>query len=236
MTQDKQTRYHQLVAKRKACHLCKGLVNQAEIDGGIYDSDDISAWARWQGNLDARIMVVGQDWGPVSDFRKYRGIDPHPRSPNENSTNPNLTRLLASIGIDIDMFPSQREQKVFFTNAIACLKAFGKAQGPVEAEWFKNCGTEILTPLIDIVDPKGVVALGQHAYEAVRRAYEPGFRVRKESYLHYVQNVPPYRLPGARFLFAVYHCGAGSTNRNRSFPEQIKDWRRIKETLHSTNG
>jgi len=57
--------YRVLVEERKTCRVCEGLINPSDCAGGVYDSEHIGPWSRWQGNLDSELMVVGQDWGDV---------------------------------------------------------------------------------------------------------------------------------------------------------------------------
>ena len=47
------------------CARCVGLINPTRCASGVYDSEEIGPWARWQGDLDVELMVVGQDWGDV---------------------------------------------------------------------------------------------------------------------------------------------------------------------------
>jgi hypothetical protein len=46
-----------------------------------------------------------------------------------------------------------------------------------------------------------------------------------------VLSTEPTVLPINSRVFAVYHCGAGTLNRNRNFEHQLKDWHRIGEFL-----
>lgn len=72
--------YAQLVSLRKACRACTDLTNPSELDGGALDSDYIGPWSRWQGNLSANLMIVGQDWGDTRYFRQVRGLDEERKS------------------------------------------------------------------------------------------------------------------------------------------------------------
>ncbi|MBK7189535.1 MAG: hypothetical protein IPH86_12830 [bacterium] len=113
--------YRDLVTARKACRLCHGLRNPAEVDDGCLDSDHVGPWSRWQGNLEAPLLVVGQDWGDERYLRKYGGVE----GPG-NRTNRTLVKLFGTIGIDIGEPGDLRgEDVVFFTNAILCLKEGG---------------------------------------------------------------------------------------------------------------
>jgi hypothetical protein len=88
--------YAALVSDRKDCRACSGLVNPACCDGGTLDSDQIEPWSLWQGNLNADLVIVGQDWGDTRYFSDNGG-----REAPRNPTNEMLRRLLGSIGIDI---------------------------------------------------------------------------------------------------------------------------------------
>jgi hypothetical protein len=117
--------YNELVLARKACDICVGLANPARCAGGWFDSSEIGPWTRWQGNLDAQVMVIAQDWGDVAGFQKQSGVD------SDNSeTNRVLRELLAIIGFDI-AFPScsTGRGQLFFSNAILCLKQGGCGNG-----------------------------------------------------------------------------------------------------------
>ena len=159
--------YAALVAARKSCRACTGLINPAACDGGTRDSDQIGPWSLWQGNLNADLLIVGQDWGDTRYF-----IDNGGREAPRNPTNETLRRLLGSIGIDV-AGPTATDNgggAVFLTNAILCLKE-GGMQAKVSPEWFANCGSRFLRPTIDLIAPKVVVTLGEWAYRAVTAAY-----------------------------------------------------------------
>lgn len=113
--------YRALVDARRACAQCIGLRNPAVVADGRFDSSQIGPWTVWQHRLDARVMVVGQDFSDVAYFEKNQGRD-QPRNP----TNQHLVALLRSIGIEIRLFDeSDGRDEAFFTNAILCLKEGG---------------------------------------------------------------------------------------------------------------
>jgi DNA polymerase len=215
--------YAALVAARKSCRSCPELLNPAACDGGTYDSNQIGPWTLWQGNLNADLVIVGQDWGDKRYFVANKGHDePH------NPTSDTLRRLLATIGIDIPP-PSVCDSgggTVFMTNAILCLKE-GGMQARVRPEWSANCGARFLRPTIDLIAPKVVVTLGEQAYKAVSAVYglpHVAFRT--------AVGLPEgFILPtGARYL-PMYHCGARILNTHRPLEQQVRDWERVKQAL-----
>ncbi|MCX5863851.1 MAG: uracil-DNA glycosylase family protein [Deltaproteobacteria bacterium] len=212
--------YAQVVADRKACHLCCGLTNPADVNGGRFDSEHIGAWSLWQGNLDASLMVVGQDWGDTSYFVRREGRE-GPRNP----TNLALVELVGIAGILIGEPGSKFGRDVaFFTNAILCLKdAQGGLQGKVSASWFVNCAN-FLRRQIEIVHPKVVVGLGERAYRTILR----GFAMECGPFRSEVEAVGGRILPNGSRAFAVYHCGARIRNTHRPLAVQREDWKRLR--------
>ncbi|MDR4225932.1 hypothetical protein FO507_00815 [Bacillus mojavensis] len=95
--------------QRKQCSLCQGVKNPAGILDGRYDSNHINPWTRWYGNLNAKVVVIGQDWGHVEAFIRNKGqVNPL------NPTNNKLIEMLSLIGIN--------PEDTYLTNAILCMK------------------------------------------------------------------------------------------------------------------
>ncbi len=224
----KVAKYEALVDARKACRVCTGVINGSSIENGVYDCDEIGAWSQWQGNLNAQLVVVGQDWGDVDWFLRAKG---YPTSTSK--TNITLVELLRAAGLAINLANKTTGRGLlFFTNAILCMKD-GGAQAPVKPSWLRNCGSRFLRPTIELVRPKVVVCLGAKAYGSVMVAYELTARRFREA----VESGEPDVLPDQVYVFPVYHCGAYVLNTHRKLPAQIQDWKRIGNFLveHATN-
>lgn len=216
--------YAQLVTARKKCHLCSGLTNPADVEGGRFDSEQVGAWSLWQGNLDASLMVVGQDWGDTAYFVRHEGRE-GPRNP----TNLALVHLVGIAGISIgDPGSAVGRDIAFFTNAILCLKGSeGGLQGRVQASWFDNCA-QFLRRQIEIVRPAVVVGLGERAYRTILRGFDmPSGPFRSE-----VEAPSGRTLPTGTRAFAVYHCGARIRNTHRPMAAQKEDWKRLRPFLN----
>lgn len=228
---NKHQLYSNLVRLRKHCKLCCGLVNPWVCGNGQYDSSQIGPWSRWQGNLQAKLMVVGQDWGDVDYFLKWKGFD----DPN-NPTNVNLRKLLASIKVDIEPFEGiDQVGEIFLTNTILCLKQ-NSMQGKVDKKWYENCGKEFLRPLIEIVKPNVIVAIGEEGpYKTILQVY--GIRyVKPKAYWMEVERVGQAggrKLSNGILLFPVYHCGKRGVNKNRLWLKQLNDWKPIRKAMQA---
>lgn len=216
-----QGAYGELVAQRKACHRCSGLINPSTRPD--LDSDQIGPWSRWQGNLEAEVLVVGQDWGDTRYYEKNKG-----RDRADNPTNETLRKLMEVAGLHIDLpGPDTSGLGVaFFTNAILCLKE-GGMQAAVNPVWFENCGRLFLRPTIELVKPKIVITLGERAYRAVCGAY--GLRAR--GFRAAVEGEPEQLSDSGPLLLPVYHCGARILNTHRPFERQKQDWIRAGRVL-----
>ncbi|HEY7313069.1 MAG TPA: uracil-DNA glycosylase family protein [Gemmataceae bacterium] len=221
---EKQERYSLLVQKRKTCRLCTGLTNPAHQTCSRYDSDQIGPWSRWQGSLDADILVVGQDWGDTSYFNDWQGRD----QASGNPTNENLQELLLHIGVHVGKPRETQPQVVFFTNLILCLKE-GGLQSPADKEWFTNCSQAFFKPLVELISPKVVLALGKKTSHSILDVY--GVPHKKTARLLDLMKKSPYRLSVTTVLFPLYHCGANGVKRNRRLIDQKSDWAKIAEWL-----
>jgi DNA polymerase len=221
--------YAALVARRKACRACVGLTNPSALDAGVFDSDQIGPWSRWQGSLSAELMIVGQDWGDTRYFRKYQGWD-YERNP----TNLTLISLLESVGITIAAPPSGADHpSVFLTNAVLCLKEDG-LQGPVTPQWFANCSS-FLRRQVEIVGPKVLVSLGNKALQSVRGAFGLPPKTLAAAVRDLDGDVLPLGSAGNTRLFAVYHCGRRVLNTHRPLKSQLADWARVRRALRDVD-
>ena len=212
---------------RKACTICSNLKNPSAIInyGKSIDSIEIGPWTLWENSLDATILLVGQDWGDIAGFKLQGG-----KESNHSETNRNITTLFKSIDFNIHNPNSGiHNNGLFFTNAVLCLKD-GGAQAKVENVWFDNCGKKFLKPLIDLINPKVVISLGEEAYKAVMKTYgRPIPRYNRFSeVVDIVQGFPLNKDIG---LFPVYHPSRRIINTHRNLDAQIDDWKKIKQYL-----
>jgi DNA polymerase len=219
----KLNEYQSLVEKRKQCSNCtdSGLINPSSVCGGTFDSNQIGPWTRWQGSLDAQIMVIGQDWGDKRYFEDNKGGEA-----KSNPTNKTLIQLLAGVGINLAVPEEEKQLQVaFFTNAILCLKGNG-LQGPVKRCWFQNCSV-FLKKQVEIVAPKIVISLGEMAFRALLAAFE----LKAGGFKAAVEDSKGILLPNGSILFPVYHCGARILNTHRSINQQRQDWEKVNEKI-----
>lgn len=218
----KTDRYRQVVTDRRACVCCPTLINPSRVLGGSLDSDRIGPYSLWQGNLDAQLMVVGQDFANVQTF-----IDLHGRPGADVRTNQRLVRLVntaleaAGCGTRVPL-PGRAcsDDKLFFTNSVLCLKS-GNMSAPVPTSCVKNCN-RFLRRTIDIVRPLAVIGMRGLAWKATLLAFG------QDAPASFGPAVGSKPIPiGSASLFAAYH----PASRRRSLPQQIDDWTTIGNAL-----
>lgn len=210
----KEEKYKLLVERRKGCEKCFncGLVNPSQIKNGEYDSEQIGPWTQWQGNLEADIIIVGQDWGSQAEFKKMEGKD----SP-KNPTNKFLKELMEELS----------NNSFFITNAALCIRKEG-AQGGLNDEWLFNC-RPFLIKQIEIIEPTTIIALGQKTFYSVLRALKlERTGIHSTTFKNLVDGNPIEH--GGVKIFPVYHPGAYG-QMSRKEPEQKEDWKRINSYL-----
>jgi uracil-DNA glycosylase len=195
---EKRRQYEALVAERKRCRACAGLRNPADGDLAALDADEIGPWTRLHGDLDASVVVVGQDWGDVRYYLDNKGLDNL-----RNPTTRTLEGLLRGAGLEVSLAEyGTGPGGLFLTNAILCLKD-GGLQAPVDPAWFAACGPRFLRRQIEIVAPRAVVTLGKMALDAVCLAFGRPRRPLADA----VGDAGGTVLPNGSVLLAAYHCG-----------------------------
>lgn len=254
MRESKEQRYRRLVERVRASYP----PNCGEPEPGkLYrypPCDEINLWTYWQGrgNLNAELLLVGQDWGNpwtmcpegFADRLKKAGEGPLPdyMKGNDNRTDRNLEKLFKELEPALDLEKPCRN--VFFTNFVLGYRA-GKISGGFKNSWAQK-DSQFFGELVDILEPKVILCLGKSVFEAVMKALAPNSRPRIKSYNAFIESpenpCAAVLTSGKRVtIFALAHCGAyGTMNRNRGSQAeglelQRKDWRRISPYLHSSD-
>lgn len=217
-TSNKKELYQLLVKERKLCFKCNGVDNPSKIMNGVFDGEEcIGPWSKLKGDLDAKVMVIGQDWGDKDYYIQREG-----KSNPDNLTNKRLKELLEVAGFDFDNTP------MFFTNAILCMKNTKGLGGSVKPSWVRNCFYFLINQ-IKIVNPDVLITLGSKPFQALKPLYPNGCPSFKEA----VNKREPLLLDFNGSIikhFPVYHCGKNGF-RNRSKQDQVNDWKRIRDYL-----
>jgi len=211
-----------LVNKRKQCSLCadNSMTNTSTL---AFETNSIGKWSDWQDSLEAKIVVVGQDWGTVKYWTDNKGTDA-----KNNKTNETLRQLLLRLGYDIGtVFKPIKHKDLFFTNTVLCLKG-GNMSSSIATKVYSNCSTTFLKPLVGTIKPKYLIAIGSKAYKSTLLA--DGVKAKDIIKISTVCGGKPIKLSSGQFLFPVFHCG-GLGLANRQIKTQFEDWENINEFI-----
>lgn len=248
----KESRYSELVEEVRKCKKC--MIDQKTQGTKLVQDkcrSQINLWSHWQGSLDAKILVIGQDWGEKPDPESYDKWTNDPTYPSltgkhkqipkhKFKTDNNLAKICReALGLDLN----KSQKSLFFTNAVLCYRDKGFT-GAVDPAWFTNCQPYCVR-LIEIIEPKAIVTLGNMPLRALLHggslSYDSKFKdlgkkfktnrsmreiVETHEHLYY----RPEGLDLTIKVFPVFHCGSWGT-KARSMEEQVMDWVEIRQQI-----
>lgn len=251
----KNDRYQQLIADVRADYPHREPVRGNGIPALHWckECEQINLWTYWQGSLDAKIMLVGQDWGSPWDggaekiMQRIRRINDGESvfysslaEMQLSPTDSNLEKLFHVLGYDV----TKKEPDLFFTNFILGYRDHGTSGG-FRQQWVRD-DAPYFKRLAEIIEPETIICLGKNTFKGVMYALT-GKMERVRGFNRFLDNGENHRtvsLPSGNPIrvYAVAHCGTiGTMNRNRGkkaedganlsskeIAVQIQDWERIK--------
>ena len=215
--------------------------------------DEINLWTYWQGrgNLNAKIMLVGQDWGSPADssgeyMAQFAEINEGKRSSywldGTSITDENLIELFSSIGYTVSS-EAPWHPDLFFTNFVLGYRNKGLS-GNFQSRWLTE-NNDFFSRLTNIIEPKVIICLGRNTFRGVMMAFDKKVRIGNYNAFITGENNPVEvsLISGQTVaVFAEAHCGAmGTLNRSRlTAPDgttgielQKRDWVKIKDCLEN---
>lgn len=251
---DKEHQYQELIADVKQFYERDKKLHEHE---KVYltwwdECKEINLWTYWQGrgNLSARIMLVGQDWGNLGNLsspymKQFEEINSGKRSSfwmdEESITDKNLIALFSSIGDYKISREMPYNADLFFTNFILGYRNHGLSGG-FKQRWLRE-NKDFFRRLAEIIEPEIIICLGRKPFCGVMMAFDRNVRIGTyNAFIVGEENPVELTLSSGKrvLVFAEAHCGAmGTLNRNRlkdpdglkDIDLQKKDWQRIKQYL-----
>lgn len=249
--EEKKAAYDALVQDAKRCLRCQSMKGRVRLLGCDF-CEEINLWSYWEGgreHLDAKVLLVGQDWGtyisddhikPFIDAQKDGTLSGHYMDGNRSITDRNLAELFKSIGFDVlrDTDGTRDSKELFFTNFVLCYRNEGLTGGFRDA-WIRNC-SDYFCRLVSIIEPRVILCLGRKVYEGVMRSLggceaAPGWKNYNE---RLDAHAPSAVAEMNCAVFPLAHCGIMGTNtrnRGKSFSNildvQKRDWQEIVRYL-----
>lgn len=213
--------YQALVEKRKQWAFSDSeLTNPAAT---LYDVDEIEPWAQWQNNLDAKVLVVGQEYCDVETYTRTQAKVELQADRYKYPANKNLREFLTILGLDPGHPTApNKTNPVFMTNCVMGLKE-PPMSANFKAKWLRESGDEFLIPLIRIIRPKVIIPIGTHATRSLGRLFNFPVGAHTAAVMNHVER-------DGMAICPVFHTG-GLGFRHRARVDQMKDWHRIGKWL-----
>lgn len=187
----KTTLFDELLNEMGKCEKCLSRKKNNNVDCSlinIYKNTNFakeipSIWTDWYKRLDSKIMVIGQDWGPFTDMKKFNKLYlDNPTKKNWNNlieqekslTKKQLTKyLIASSNGKINSI-----DEIYITNAIMCArKGSGYRANNIDLKYSTISCSPFLLKQIEIVKPKVILTLGYYPLLSLSRIFN--FKVEK---------------------------------------------------------
>ena len=203
-------------SKRLEGYACIG-----DFHGGLYECDHVSPYTKSGPNVDAKIMVIGQDWASADALAasppdlESAQLGYSPGLP----TNRNLDDLLAR-HFDVD------RSDCYLTNLFPFLKPGGMSAG-IRRKDLVHCAKTFTLEEIRIVAPRIVICLGLETFLALRTAAGIKGSLKMAEAI-----ASPFRF-GNSSVHCVAHTGALGTN-NRGRDQVEHDWKNLRKVLDTS--
>ncbi len=221
----KKVDYFELCEEVRKCTVCQDIKFTPHSEKSDFFTQDIklrdeiyvNRWNLLQNSLDAEIMVIGQDYGSCDE--------------NYFVTDKTLKKLFVNaFSIDI----SKKNPHLYFTNIANCYRQ-RKSTGNINKGCLYLCANKFMAKLIGIVSPKVIIVLGQETFNALAFCDKaklicknPTDKIVDNNFSTVMEYDYSLVLEDGKEIavFPVYHPGANG-RRNRSYKEQLQDWKRI---------
>ncbi len=147
-----------------------------------------SIWTDWENRLDADIMIIGQDWGPFVEMKKFHDLYLKKETKEnwkslmeeeKSLTKKNLESfLLISAKNHERVLEEKFMDKIYITNAILCARSGNhyRSDSIKLKECTLNC-CGFLKKQIAMVQPKVILTLGFFPLLSLSKIY--GFKIEK---------------------------------------------------------
>jgi hypothetical protein len=138
-------------------------------DGGFWDFEFVVPWTKSACNLDAQLMVIGQDWASQDFLEKHNTEQKRAcrKLTGQDDWLPTNRRLMILLRkhFELDFVDT------YATDVSVFIKP-GKMSGNVPMKYLKYCAERYTLPQIDIVRPRMAICLGSKTFNSVRSALQ----------------------------------------------------------------
>ncbi|MGB9892710.1 uracil-DNA glycosylase family protein [Thermodesulfovibrio yellowstonii] len=213
---------------------CPELVNPFYLEN-TPPPETIGYWNDAFKNYNAKLMIVGQDWGSEGYLEKWikknGGKVPNPYD-ESNPTFRNLMYHLEKAKID--------KKDIYLTNAVLCLREGNEISGnknKPKKKHFRNC-SQFLKRQIEIIQPKIIATLGLDALNIILEIFEIPKKVKKLNEVAGKIIVEKSKVFPDIKIFPLFHTGIKGINMRKKLSKNdnmlMEDFKELKRCLEET--
>ena len=166
----KKKQFEDLINELGKCDKCINLKCKEKSLINIYQDYDFSTnipsiWTDWFNRLDSKIMIVGQDWGPYDDMKKFNNLLNKDKSNWKEiiELEKSNTKKLLENYIKESSNRKYSLDDIFITNAIMCARQGNSYRGNnIELKKSTIICSKYLISQIEIIKPKVILTLGYY--------------------------------------------------------------------------
>lgn len=181
----KKEQFEDFIIKLGKCDKCTNLKCKEKSLINIYKDYKFSIsipsiWTDWFNRLDSKIMIIGQDWGPYSDMKKYNNLLDNDKSNWKTlieMEKSNTKKILENYIKDSSKGQYSLDD-IFITNAVMCARQGNNYRGNninLKNSTI-NC-SEYLLNQVEIVKPEVILTLGYYPLMSLSKTL--GFNINK---------------------------------------------------------
>ncbi len=181
----KSKKFQELILDMSKCSKCINLECKNKSLINIYQDYNFSTnipsiWTDWFNRLNSEIMIIGQDWGPYNDMKKFYNL----LLADKNNWKELIESEKSSTKRMLENFISESSNKkfsldnIYITNAIMCARQGENYRGNnIDLKKSTlNCSKYLLRQ-IEIVKPKVILTLGYFPLLSISKIF--GFDIEK---------------------------------------------------------
>lgn len=176
----KKEQFEEFITKLGKCDKCTDLKCKEKSLINIYRNYEFSIsipsiWTDWFNRLDSKIMIIGQDWGPYSDMKKFNNLLDNNKSNWKEiiELEKSNTKKILENYIKESSNGRYLLDNIFITNAIMCARQGNSYRGNninLKKSTI-NC-SGYLQNQIEIVKPKVILTLGYYPLMSLSKTFD----------------------------------------------------------------
>ena len=225
MANQKHIEIKKIVVRRQTARWEK-YDNLVNFLNGIYECDHVSPFSHGAQNVNAKVMLVLQDWGSVDYLKSLCDKDQESLSQLGRDptlfTNKNITDLL-NRHFHLDLADT------YATNLFPFIKQ-GAMSSSIAIQDLNRAAIEYTKPLIEIIQPIIVICFGIKTFNALIASY--GYKGSTKM----AEAIDTPKTVGTVLIHCLPHPGRlGQNNRNKGGIDRVsEDWAALAQTINSS--